>query len=68
MIATAWKGLPIQASMKITATCETAMITQATSAARSGPSCAGRERTPIRRSPSIDLKSLSVMIPCAPTE
>ena len=39
---------------------------QATRAARGAPSITGSDWMPMRRSPAIDLKSLSVMIPCAP--
>ena len=41
------------------------MTTQASFAACGTPSCTGRERTPISVSPSTDLKSFSVMMPCA---
>ena len=54
---------PQCARSAITSSCGTTMTTQATRAARSGPSCAGRERMPMRRSPSIALKSFRVMMP-----
>ena len=50
-----------------TTTCGTAITRQATRAARSTPSRTGSEPMPMRRSPSTDLKSFSVMMPCAPT-
>ena len=62
----AWMGKPHLSSSAITMNCGTAMIRQASRAARSTPSTAGRLASPICRSPSTDLKSFSVMIPCAP--
>ena len=54
---------PLVSSSAITASCGSAMNQQATRAARSTPSCTGKERTPIWRSPATALKSLSVMMP-----
>ena len=43
-----------------------AIAQQATCAARAGPRRTGSEPMPMRRSPSIDLKSFKVMMPWAP--
>ena len=66
VIARAWNGLSQSTSKAMTAACGTVITRQAMRAARSAPSMTGRERKPSARSPSMALKSLSVMMPCAP--
>jgi hypothetical protein len=61
-----WIQYPWCSSQATTATCGAAITTQASRAALVAPSCTGRVRTPIWRSPSMDLKSFSVMMPWAP--
>ena len=62
----AWIGRPHTASSVTTTICGSAIATQANRAACSTPICTGSDITPMRRSPSIDLKSLSVMMPWPP--
>ncbi len=62
----ACSGCPQSTNSAITATCGSAIAQHATCAARCDPRRTGSEPMPMRVSPPIDLKSLSVMMPCAP--
>lgn len=57
---------PQFSSSAMTTTCGNAITAQASLAAFAMPSVTGSERTPIAVSPSTALKSLRVMMPCAP--